>query len=110
MTSINLFPTEEKQTLRAEKLKETFAFGSYSSYLTIADRDKELTVYLDQKLVMDQILNNINNLSSSYSRDKEYLLKLFKKSVEKLDQMDNETKDEMAAYLVENLNTSEVNN
>jgi len=61
-------------------------------------------------LVMDQILNNINNLSSSYSRDKEYLLKLFKKSVEKLDQMDNETKDEMAGYLVQNLNTSEVNN
>jgi hypothetical protein len=59
---------------------------------------------------MDQILNNINNLSSSYSRDKEYLLKLFKKSVEKLDQMDNETKDEMAAYLVQNLNTSEVKN
>jgi hypothetical protein len=110
MNSINLFPVEEKQTLRAEKLKVTFAFGSYSSYLTIADRDKELTVYLDQKLVMDQILNNINNLSSSYSRDKEYLLKLFKKSVEKLDQMDNETKDEMAAYLVQNLNTSEVKN
>ena len=111
MTSINLFPVEEKQNLRAEKLKVTFAFGSYSSYLTIADRDKELTINLDQKLVMDQILNNINNLSSSYSRDKEYLLKLFKKTVNKINEMEEGTKDEMAAYLVNNLNSkSEVNN
>ena len=67
MNSINLFPVEEKQTLRAEKLKFQFSFSAYSSYMTISDRDKELTIYLDDKSVRDQILFNVNNLSSDYS-------------------------------------------
>ena len=73
MNSINLFPVEEKQTLRAEKLKFQFSFSAYSSYMTISDRDKELTIYLDDKSVRDQILFNVNNLSSDYSRDNSFL-------------------------------------
>ena len=37
MNSINLFPTEDKQTLKAEKLRFQFSFSSYSSYITISD-------------------------------------------------------------------------
>ena len=84
MTSINLFPTEDKQTLRAEKLKFQFSFSAYSSYMTISDRDKELTIYLDDKAVRDQILFNVNNLSADYSRDKSFLKLLFQKVVEKI--------------------------
>ena len=49
MNSINLFPTEDKQTLKAEKLRFQFSFSSYSSYMTISSCDKELTIYLDDK-------------------------------------------------------------
>ena len=80
MNSINLFPVEEKQTLRAEKLKFSFSFSSYSSYMTISDKDKELTIYLDDKAVRDQILFNINNLSADYSRDNSFLKLLFQKN------------------------------
>ena len=54
MNSINLFPVEEKQTLRAEKLKFSFSFSSYSSYMTISSCDKELTIYLNDQSVRDQ--------------------------------------------------------
>ena len=74
MNSINLFPTEDKQTLRAEKLKFSFSFSGYGSYMTISDKDKELTIYLDDKSVKDQIIFNINNLSTEYSRDKTFLV------------------------------------
>ena len=111
MTSINLFPTEDRQTLRANKLNINFEFASYSSSLTIRDNNKELTIYLDEKVVMDHILNSVNNLNVSYKTNKDYLLELFKKTVDKVNQMEEETKDEMAAYLVNNLNSkSEVNN
>jgi len=110
MTSINLFPTEDKQTLRANKLNIEFAFASYSSYLTIRDNNKELTIYLDEKVVMDHVLNSVNNLNVSYATNKDYLLELFKKTVEKIDQMENKDKEAMASYLVKNLNTSEVKN
>ena len=111
MTSINLFPTEDRQTLRANKLNINFSFASYSSSLTIRDNDKELTIYLDEKVVMDHVLNSVNNLNVSYATNKDYLLELFKKTVDKINQMEEETKDEMAAYLVNNLNSkSEVKN
>ena len=92
MTSINLFPTEDKQTLRAEKLKFQFSFSAYSSYMTISDRDKELTIYLDDKAVRDQILFNVNNLSADYSRDNSFLKLLFQKTVEKINKMSKEDK------------------
>ena len=84
MNSINLFPVEEKQTLRAEKLKFSFSFSGYGSYMTISDKDKELTIYLDDKSVKDQIIFNINNLSSEYSRDKTFLITIFKSIHDKL--------------------------
>jgi len=105
MTSINLFPTEDKQTLRANKLNIEFAFASYSSYLTIRDNNKELTIYLDEKVIMDHVLNSVNNLNVSYATNKDYLLELFKKTVDKINHMEEETKDEMAAYLINNLNS-----
>ena len=110
MTSINLFPTEDRQTLRANKLNINFSFASYSSSLTIRDNDKELTIYLDEKVVMDHVLNSVNNLNVSYATNKDYLLELFKKTVEKIDQMETKDKEAMASYLVNNLNTSEVKN
>ena len=110
MTSINLFPTEDKQTLRANKLNINFEFASYSSSLTIRDNNKELTIYLDEQTIMSHVLNSVNNLNVSYATNKDYLLELFKKTVEKIDQMENKDKEAMASYLVQNLNTSEVNN
>ena len=62
MNSINLFPTEDKQTLKAEKLKFQFSFSSYSSYMTISSCDKELTIHLNDQSVRDQIIFNVNNL------------------------------------------------
>ena len=56
MNSINLFPTEDKQTLKAEKLRFQFSFSSYSSYMTISSCDKELTIYLYDQSVRDQII------------------------------------------------------
>ena len=48
-------------------------------------------------------------LSSSYSADKDYLIEVFKVIVDKIEQSkDDNLKDELAAYLVNNLN-SEVN-
>ena len=109
MTSINLFPTEDRQTLRAEKLKFQFSYSAYSSYMTISDRDKELTIYLDDKAVRDQILFNVNNLSADYSRDNSFLKLLFQKTVEKINKMSKEDKDLMESWLVANFK-SEVNN
>jgi hypothetical protein len=109
MNSINLFPVEEKQTLRAEKLKFQFSFGSYSSYMTISDRDKELTIYLDDKNVRDQIIFNVNNLSADYSRDKSFLKLLFQKVVEKINKMDKQDRADMETWLVDNFKSNEVN-
>ena len=67
MNSINLFPTEDKQTLRANKLNIEFSFASYSSYLIIRDTDKELTIYLNEKTVMDHVLTSVTNLNVSYA-------------------------------------------
>ena len=110
MTSINLFPTEDKQTLRANKLNINFEFASYSSSLTIRDNNKELTIYLDEKTVMSHVLNSITNLNVSYATNKDYLLELFKKVVHQIDKMETKDKEAMASYLVNNLNTSEVKN
>ena len=108
MNSINLFPTEDKQTLRAEKLKFQFSLSSYSSYMTISDSSKELTIYLDDKAVRDQILFNVNNLSADYSRDKSFLKLLFQKVVEKINKMDKEDRADMEAWLVANFKHQEV--
>ena len=108
MNSINLFPVEEKQTLKAEKLRFQFSFGSYSSYMTISDGSKELTIYLDDKKVRDSIIFNVNNLSADYSRDKSFLKLLFQKVVEKINKMDKEDRADMEAWLVDNFKHQEV--
>ena len=108
MNSINLFPTEDTQTLKANKLNIDFGFTSYGASLTIRDNNKELTIYLNEKVVMDQVLNSITNLNVSYASGKDYVKELFKKVVEQVDKMENKDKEEAASYLVNNLN-SEVN-
>ena len=108
MNSINLFPTEDTQTLKANKLNIDFGFTSYGASLTIRDNNKELTIYLNEKVVMNQVLNSITNLNVSYATGKDYVKELFKKVVEQVDKMENKDKEEAAAYLVNNLNTREV--
>ena len=111
MNSINLFPTEDKQTLRADKLNISFCFASYSSSLTIKDANKELTIYLDEKVVMSHVLNSITNLNVSYASNRDYMIELFKKVVHQIDQMEVKDKEAMATYFVKNINTTEeVNN
>ena len=102
--SINLFPIEEKQTLRTEKLKVNFRFNSYNSYIEIKNDSKELQIYFDNKIIQNQILENIKALSYSYSHDIEYIEELFKIIVSKIDKMTEEKQDELAKYFVENIN------
>lgn len=102
--SINLFPVEERQTLRTEKLKVNFKFNSYSCYLDIKNDSKELEIHFDSKLIQNQILENIKRLSATYSHDADYLIELFKVVVSKIDQMPEEKQDELAKYFVENIN------
>ena len=110
MNSINLFPTEDKQPLKADKLNISFNFASYSSSLTIKDANKELTIYLDEKVVMSHVLNSITNLNVSYASNKDYMIELFKKVVAQIDQMENKDNEAMATYFVKNINTTkEVN-
>jgi len=106
--SIHLFPIEEKQTLKTEKLKVNFRFNSYNSYLEIKNDSKELQIYFDNKIIQDQILENIKGLSPSYSHDVDYLIELFKIIVSKIDGMTEEKQDRLAKYFVENIN-QEVN-
>jgi len=106
MNSINLFPTEDTQTLRTEKLKVNFAFGSYSSFLDISNESKKLNIQLDNKQIKKDIINSFQMLSSNYSADKDYLVEVFKIIVDKIEQSkDDSLKDELAAYLVNNLNS-----
>jgi len=105
--SINLFPVEERQTLRTEKLKVNFRFNSYNSYVEIKNNSKELQIYFDSKIIQNQILENIKALSISYSHDVEYLEELFKIIVSKIDKMTEEKQDELAKYFVENINQKE---
>ena len=107
MNSINLFPVEEKQTLRADKLNISFCFASYSSSLTIKDANKELTIYLDEKVVMDHVLTSVTNLNVSYASNRDYMIELFKKVVHQIDQMETKDKEAMATYFVKNINTTE---
>ena len=107
--SINLFPTEDKQTLRADKLNISFCFASYSSSLTIRDNNKELTIYLDEKQIMSHVLNSITPLNVSYASNRDYMIELFKKVVAQIDKMENKDKEVLATYFVKNINTSEVN-
>ena len=104
MNSINLFPVEEKQTLKTEKLKVDFKFNSYSCYLEIKNDSKELEIQFDSKIIQNQILENIKRLSFTYSHDVEYLEELFKIIVSKIDKMREEKQDELAKYFVENIN------
>ena len=108
--SINLFPTEDKQTLKANKLNIEFSFASYSSALIIRDTDKELTIYLDEKQVMSHVLNSVTNLNVSYASNRDYMIELFKKVVAQIDKMENKDKEVLASYFVKNINTNEVNN
>ena len=108
MNSINLFPVEEKQTLRTEKLKVNFRFNSYNSYVEIKNDSKELQIYFENSIIQNQILENVKGLSVTYSHDMEYLEELFKIIVSKIDKMSEEKQEELAKYFVENIN-SEVN-
>ena len=102
--SINLFPTEDRQILRTDKLKVDFKFNSYNCYLEIKNNSKELEIYFDNKIIQNQILENIKRLSATYSHDMEYLEELFKIIVSKIDKMREEKQDELAKYFVENIN------
>ena len=109
MNSINLFPTSDLQTLETKDLKVNFAFGSYSSFLDISNESKVMHINLDNKQIKKDIVNSFQMLSATYSVDKEYLTEVFKIIVDKIEQSkDDSLKDELAAYLVNNLN-SEVN-
>ena len=109
MNSINLFHTSDRQTLETKDLKVNFAFGSYSSFLDISNESKELHINLDNKQIKKDILSSFQMLSSTYSTDKDYLVEVFKVIIDKIEQSkDDNLKDELAAYLVNNLN-SEVN-
>ena len=101
--SINLFPVEEKQTLKTEKLKVNFRFNSYNSYLEIKNDSKELQIYFDSKVIQNQISENIKALSFSYSHDVEYLEELFKIIVSKVNKMPEEKQDEFARYFLKNV-------
>ena len=105
--SINLFPTEDRQTLRTDKLKVNFRFNSYNCYLEIKNNSKELEIYFDNKTIQNQILENIKRLSATYSHDVEYIEELFKIVVSKIDKMSEEKQDELAAYFVQNINQKE---
>ena len=105
--SINLFPTEDKQTLRANKLNIEFSFASYGSTLIIRDTDKELTIYLNEKTVMDHVLTSVTNLNVSYASNRDYMIELFKKVVAQIDKMENKDKEVLATYFVKNINTTE---
>ena len=107
--SIHLFPIEEKQTLKTEKLKVNFRFNSYNSYVEIKNDSKELQIYFENSIIQNQILENVKGLSVTYSHDMEYLEELFKIIVSKIDKMSEEKQEELAKYFVENIN-SEVNN
>ena len=102
--SISLFPTEDRQTLRTEKLKVDFKFSFYSCYLEIKNNSKELNIDLDAKIIKKQVLESISRLSSTYSHDQELIIELFKICVSKIDQMPEEKQDELAKYFVENIN------
>ena len=109
MTSTNLFPTSDLQTLETKDLKVNFAFGSCSSFLDISNESKELHINLDNKQMKKDILSSFKMLSANYSVDKDYLVEVFKIIINKIEQSkDDSLKDELAAYLVNNLN-SEVN-
>ena len=111
MNSINLFPTEDKQTLKANKLNIEFSFACYGSSLTIRDTNKELTIYLNEKTVMDHVLKSVTNLNVSYTSNRDYMIELFKKVVHQIDQMETKEKEALASYFVKNINTTkEVNN
>tara|TARA_A100001391_G_scaffold46190_1_gene27290 strand:- start:1240 stop:1581 length:342 start_codon:yes stop_codon:yes gene_type:complete len=112
MNSINLFPTEDKQTLRANKLNIEFSFASYSSSLVIRDNNKELTIYLNEQTIMSHVLNSVTNLNVSYASNRDYMIELFKKVVHQIDQMETKDKEALATYFVKNINTNKetVNN
>ena len=103
MNSINLFPIEEKQTLRTEKLKVNFRFNSYNSYVEIKNDSKELQIYFENSIIQNQILENVKGLSVTYSHDMEYLEELFKIIVSKIDKMTEEKQDEFARYFLKNV-------
>ena len=110
MNTPNLFPTTNTQRLDTETLKVNFAFGSYSSFLDISNESNVLHITLCNKQIKKDIVNSFQMLSPTYSTDKEYLTEIFKVIVDKVEQSkDDKLKDELAAYLVNNLNTSEVN-
>ena len=76
--------------------------------MTISNSDKELTIYLDDKAVRDQIIFNVNNLNSSYSRDKSFLVQLFKSVVTRINEASKEDRAELEAWLVANFKNQEV--
>tara|TARA_R100001480_G_scaffold11367_1_gene19934 strand:+ start:265 stop:498 length:234 start_codon:yes stop_codon:yes gene_type:complete len=77
--------------------------------MTIGNDSKELTIYLDQENIKNHILNNINNLSVKYDRDKKFLLEIFKSVVTEVNKLEKEERAELETWLVDNFK-SEVNN
>ena len=65
MTSVNLFPVEEKQTLKTEKLKVNFRFNSYNSYLEIKNDSKELQIYFDNN-ICHKLINSYRKRGAAY--------------------------------------------
>ncbi len=106
MNTPNLFPTTNTQRLDTETLKVNFAFGSYSSFLDISNESNVLHITLCNKQIKKDIVNSFQMLSPTYSADKDYLIEVFKIIVDKIEQSkDDSLKDELAAYLVNNLNS-----
>ena len=65
-----------------------------------------MTNKIKQEQIKKDIVNSFQMLSANYSADKEYLTEVFKVIVNKIEQSkDDSLKDELAAYLVNNLNS-----
>ena len=109
MNTINLFPVETLQTLDTNKKNVRVSIDSYNSYVKISDGSNELNIIIDSEIMQAEILKNILNMNFEYSEAKKKFLKqLFKNTVEQMNKFKEEEKDEMAAYLVNNLNSNEV--
>ena len=109
MNTINLFPVDTLQTLDTNKKNVRVSIDSYNSYVKISDNSNELHILIDSEIMQAEILKNVLNMNFEYSEAKKKFLKqLFKNTVEQMNKFKEEEKDELAAYFVNNINTSEV--
>ena len=109
MNTINLFPVETLQTLDTKKKNIRVSIDSYNSYVKISDNSNELHIIIDSEIMQAEILKNVLNMNFEYSESKKRFLKqLFKNTVQQMNKFKDEEKDELAAYFVNNISTSEV--